>query len=124
MNKIKKLCGFCINEWHLTTMLLPYISKEIENNYKMITILENSIEEQKLLVESGYNILMRYNPEENKLTIDSKEPNYSLYETVFAKEMRYKNLERLNEKEYSRLYNEQMKNAKERYDYYKSLSEH
>ena len=85
--------------------------------------LENSIEEQKLLVESGYNILMRYNPEENKLTIDSKEPNYSLYETVFAKEMRYKNLERLNEKEYSRLYNEQMKNAKERYDYYKSLSE-
>ena len=45
MNKIKKLCGFCINEWHLTTMLLPYISKEIENNYKMITILENSIEE-------------------------------------------------------------------------------
>ena len=86
--------------------------------------LENSIEEQKLLVESGYNILMRYNPEENKLTIDSKEPNYSLYETVFAKEMRYKNLERLNEKEYSRLYNEQMKNAKERYDYYKSLSEH
>ena len=85
--------------------------------------LENSIEEQKLLVESGYNILMRCNPEENKLTIDSKEPNYSLYETVFAKEMRYKNLERLNEKEYSRLYNEQMKNAKERYDYYKSLSE-
>ena len=45
MNKIKKLCGFCINEWHLTTMILPYISKEIENNYKMITILENSIEE-------------------------------------------------------------------------------
>lgn len=45
MNNIKKLCGFCINEWHLTTMILPYISKEIENNYKMITILENSIEE-------------------------------------------------------------------------------
>ena len=36
MSNIKRLCGFCINEWHLTTMILPYISKEIENNYKMI----------------------------------------------------------------------------------------
>lgn len=40
MSNIKKLCGFCINEWHLTTMVLPYISKEINNNYKIITILE------------------------------------------------------------------------------------
>ena len=45
MSNIKRLCGFCINEWHLTTMVLPYVSKEIDNNYKMITILENSIEE-------------------------------------------------------------------------------
>ena len=35
MSNIKKLCGFCINEWHLTTMVLPYISKEINNNYKI-----------------------------------------------------------------------------------------
>ena len=58
--------------------------------------LKNSIDEQKLLVESGYNILMRYNPNEDKLTIDSKEPNFSLYETVFEKEMRYKNLQEIN----------------------------
>ncbi len=45
MNNIKKLCGFCINEWHLTTMVLPYISKAIDDNYKVITILENNIEE-------------------------------------------------------------------------------
>ena len=47
MSNIKKLCGFCINEWHLTTMVLPYISKGINNNYKIITILEKGIEENK-----------------------------------------------------------------------------
>lgn len=85
--------------------------------------LSNSLDEQKLLVESGYNILMRYNPEENKLTIDSKEPDFTLYETVFEKELRYKNLETLNEKEYQSLYIENMTNAKNRYEYYKEISE-
>lgn len=84
--------------------------------------LSNSIDEQKLLVESGYNILMRYNPENMKLNIDSKTPNFGLYETVFAKEMRYKNLELINEKDYERLYNENMHQAKERYEYYEKLS--
>lgn len=84
--------------------------------------LSNSIEEQKLLVESGYNILMRYLPEENKLYIDSKEPNFQIYETVFAKEMRYKNLETLNEEEYEKLYVTNMTNAKKRYEYYEKLS--
>lgn len=85
--------------------------------------LSNSVAEQKLLVESGYNILMRYNPEEKKLTIDSKEPNFSSYETVFAKELRYKNLEDINKKDYERLYNEHIENAKERYEHYKKISE-
>ena len=39
MSNIKRLCGFCINEWHLTTMVLPYVSKEIDNNfYKIIDV--------------------------------------------------------------------------------------
>jgi pyruvate-ferredoxin/flavodoxin oxidoreductase len=84
--------------------------------------LSNSIEEQKLLVESGYNILMRYNPETNELKIDSKTPNFQAYETVFASEMRYKNLEDINPKEYEKLYIKNMNNAKERYEYYLNLS--
>lgn len=86
--------------------------------------LQNSIDEQKLLVESGYNILMRYNPEINELNIDSKEPNFQMYETVFASEMRYKNLEKINPKIYEKLYIENMTNAKERYEYYLNLSKH
>ncbi len=84
--------------------------------------LQNSIDEQKLLVESGYNILMRYNPNEDKLTIDSKEPNFSLYESVFEREMRYKNLEVVNNEEYEKLYEEHMQNAKNRYEYYLEYS--
>ena len=59
--------------------------------------LSNQLEEQKILVEVGYNLLMRYNPEEDKLTIDSKEPDFSNYDVVFERELRYRNLENINE---------------------------
>ena len=81
--------------------------------------LSNSLEEQKRLVEAGYNILMRYNPDEDKLTIDSKEPDFSLYEDVFSKEMRYRNLEFKNKEEYEELYNDNMNYSKERFVYFK-----
>ena len=79
------------------------------------------LEEQKMLVNVGYNLLMRYNPEEDKLTIDSKEPDFENYDSVFRKELRYKNLEVRNEEEYQRLYDENLNAAKERYYYYKDL---
>ena len=85
--------------------------------------MRNSLDEEKLLVESGYNILMRYNPEDNKLSIDSKEPDFSKYETIFERELRYKNLKKTNPKSYEELYTLNMDSAKERYDYYKKLSE-
>ena len=83
--------------------------------------LNNSIEEEKLLVDSGYNLLMRYDGD--KLYLDSKEPDFSLYEKVFARELRYKNLTILNENEYQELYKKNIENAKSRYEYFKNLSE-
>ena len=44
-NNIEKLCSFYVSDWHLVTMLLPYINKEINENANIITILENNIEE-------------------------------------------------------------------------------
>ncbi len=85
--------------------------------------MSNQLDEQKLLVEVGYNLLMRYNPDEDKLIIDSKEPDFTNYDTVFNHELRYKNLEIKNEEDYQRLYEENMNNAKERYYYYKDLEE-
>lgn len=81
----------------------------------------NSLEEQKILVNVGYNILMRYSPVEDKLTIDSKEPDFSDYETVFRRELRYKNLEVKNQEEFERLYEENMNYSKQRYYYFKDL---
>ena len=85
--------------------------------------LRNSLDEEKLLVESGYNLLMRYNPNNSELSIDSKEPDFSKYETIFEKELRYKNLKKTNPKAYEDLYTLNLDAAKERYDYYKKLSE-
>ena len=83
--------------------------------------MTGQIEEQKFLSEIGYNLLMRYNPEEDKLTVDSKEPEFEIFDSLFSKEMRYKNLETKNEEEYQKLYDENMNYAKRRYEYYKKL---
>lgn len=84
--------------------------------------LKNSLEEEKLLVDAGYNILMRYNPESDKLFIDSKEPDFDLYDNVFKNELRYKKLEKLNEDEYKKLFSENIDFAKKRYNYFKELA--
>ena len=44
-NNIEKLCSFYVSDWHLVTMLLPYINKQINEKANIITILENDIEE-------------------------------------------------------------------------------
>lgn len=83
--------------------------------------LTNSIDEQKLLVDIGYNLLMRYDPNEDKLVVDSKEPDFTSYDAVFRRELRYKNLEVKNEDEYEKLYEENINASKSRYNYFKDL---
>ena len=83
--------------------------------------LSNQLEEQKMLVEVGYNLLMRYNPEEDKLTVDSKEPDFTNYDSVFERELRYRNLETINEEEYQELYEANMNSSKARYNYFKDI---
>ena len=85
--------------------------------------LSNQLEEQKTLVEVGYNLLMRYDPEEDMLTVDSNEPDFTNYDQVFRHELRYKNLEVKNQEEYERLYDENMNYSKERYYYFKDLEQ-
>lgn len=51
-NKILKLCSFYVSDWHLITMLLPYINKKINEEVEIATILEKDIENNvKALVE-------------------------------------------------------------------------
>ena len=44
-NTLKTICSFYINDWHLTTMILPYIHKKLESNEEIITILQEGIKE-------------------------------------------------------------------------------
>ena len=83
--------------------------------------LSNSVEEQKMLVDSGYNILMRYNPQTKILSIDSKEPDFSLFKEVFNKELRYNNLKKLNPNQYKELYEKCLDDAKNRWIYFNNL---
>ena len=81
-----------------------------------------SLKEQKLAVECGYVNLMRYNPIEEKLYIDSKEPNFDKYEEFLDNEVRFNALKIKNKN----LANEVLKNQKEnsikRYNFYRELT--
>lgn len=77
--------------------------------------------EQKLSVECGYNILMRF--KDGKLNIDSKEPDFEKYKEFLDGEVRYNSLKIKNPKEASELLEKNKNNSKKRYEYYKSLLE-
>ncbi len=80
-----------------------------------------SISEEKLSVDVGYNILMRYVPEEDKLYIDSKEPDFDRYEEFLNNEVRYRSLKIKNASYAKELLENQKENAIKRYNYYKKL---
>ena len=42
-NNVMKLCSFYVSDWHLVTMILPYINKNINEKIKISTILENDM---------------------------------------------------------------------------------
>ena len=81
----------------------------------------NSIKEEKLAVECGYTSLMRYNPKEEKLYLDSKEPDFTKYFEFLKNERRYKTLMEKDPNLADELLNNQISIAKKRYDYYKHL---
>ena len=83
--------------------------------------LVNSVDQHKLGVESGYSILMRY--KDNKLYIDSREPNFEKYEEYLKNEIRYSALEIKDKKIADELLKLNKSYAINRYNYYKNLAE-
>ena len=83
--------------------------------------MTNSISEGKKSVEVGYTLLMRYNPEEDKLYMDSKEPDFSKYEEFLDNEVRFNSLKIKDESKAKELLEEQKNNAIKRYNYFKKL---
>jgi pyruvate-ferredoxin/flavodoxin oxidoreductase len=82
----------------------------------------NSINEEKLAVESGYVNLMRYDPTLDKLYLDSREPDYDKYEELLRNEVRYNSLYKKDEELAKKLLKINIEEAKKKYSYYKKLS--
>ena len=82
--------------------------------------LVNGIENQRLAVQSGYNLLMRYNNEE--LKIDSPEPNFDKYMDFLDTERRFSSLKIKDDKIANELLLLNKENAIKRYNYYKNLA--
>ena len=68
---IIKLCSFYVSDWHLVTMLLPYINKEIDEKSKIATVLENNIQNNVETLVKKLNL----KNEEKILSIDWKNKN-------------------------------------------------
>ena len=77
-------------------------------------------EEQKKAVTCGYLNLMRYS--DNKLILDSPEPDFTKYEEFLNNEVRYSSLKIKNPSLYEELTKGQIEAAKKRYEYYLDLS--
>ncbi len=77
--------------------------------------------EQKLAVECGYFTLMHYNPMEEKLYIDSKEPDFTKYDEFLNNEIRYNALKIKNKEIANELLEINKNNAIKRYEYYKKI---
>ena len=75
----------------------------------------------KLAVDVGYSLLMHYNPTEEKLYFDSKEPNFDRYNEFLDNEVRFKALKIKNQELADELLTLQKENAIKRYNYYKKL---
>jgi len=75
--------------------------------------------EQRLAVECGYTMLMRYDGK--NLKIDSKEPDFTKYDEFLNGEVRYNSLKIKNPQKAEEIFNQNMEYSKERYEYFKKI---
>ena len=85
--------------------------------------MSKSQEQAKLAVECGYWTLLRYDPRlaeqgKNPLVIDSKAPNWDLYDEYLMSETRYAQLKTINAAEAANLLEVNKKEAQKRYANY------
>ncbi len=83
--------------------------------------MANTIEEEKLATESGYFPLFRRKPG-HELELDSK-ADFNKYYEFIAGEDRYRTLKKINPDMYKELLEENMENAKERFNYLEKLED-
>ena len=118
-NMFQTLKAFKEAEEHEGPSIIIAYAPCIEQGIK--TGMACATNEQKLAVECGYTMLMRYDGE--NLTIDSSEPNFEKYDAFLQNEVRYNALKIKNPDYASKLLEINKNNAMDRYNYYKKLIE-
>lgn len=126
-NNIEKLCSFYVSDWHLVTMLLPYINKQINEKANIITILEDDIEEniktltKKLNLKNEKKILklnwsksngIKYSELQEKMKqLEDKEVINVIFINGSKKyiDMTNKNIEKFLEVNFNKIKNEKVK---------------
>ena len=91
----------------------PCISHGIKGGMK------ESVNIESLATKCGYFPIFRYDGE--NFTLDSKEPNFDLYEEFLNSQTRYNMLKAVNEEKAETLLKQNKENAIKRFEYYKSL---
>lgn len=72
------LCSFYVSDWHIVTMILPYINTQINNGVKVATILEKDLENKMFELLEKLNLKNK----EKMKQIDWKIKNGYKYETI------------------------------------------
>ena len=85
--------------------------------------MEHSLDNAKLAGECGYFLNLRFNPNTQKLTLDSKNIDFSKYHDYLMTENRYANLNRVNKEKANIILEDQRKWAIKRYEYYKKIAD-
>ena len=87
----EKICSFYVSDWHLVTMILPYINKELNEKANITTVLEKDIKDNiKTLV-----LKLNLKNEKEILKIDWKKCQGRKYTEITKK---FSNLEERNGK--------------------------
>lgn len=97
-------------------------------NHGLVAGMGKTQEQEKFAVEAGYWHLYRYNPllekeGKNPFTLDSKEPDWSKFQSFLNSEVRYTSLKKSFPKEASELFVNAEADAKWRYKSYKRKAE-
>lgn len=84
--------------------------------------MKDSINEEKLAVQSGYFPIFRYNPSLGTLKLDYKNPDFDKYDELLENENRYAMLKSINKERADELLKQNKEAAIKRFEYYKNMS--
>lgn len=104
---------------HIGPSIVIAYSPCIEHGIK--SGMEHSLDNAYLATECGYFLTFRYNPDNKKFILDSKNINFEKYDDYLSTETRFNNLKKVNKEQADELLYNQKKWAINRYNYYKNL---